>query len=86
MKTFALDKNYDQVNFEQISVAELEVISGGSGSSISQCLQGIATGAGIGAAGGAASGALAGGIGAVPGAVAGGIFGGIVGAAGSCFG
>jgi hypothetical protein len=31
MNTFALDKNYDQINFEKISVAELEVISGGSG-------------------------------------------------------
>jgi len=31
MKTFALDKNYDQINFEVVSVAELEVISGGSG-------------------------------------------------------
>jgi hypothetical protein len=85
MSSFALDKNYDQIVFEQISVAELEVVSGGSGG-ISQCLQGIATGAGIGAAGGAASGALAGGIGAIPGALAGGFLGGMLGAAGSCFG
>ena len=31
MNNFALDRNYDQINFEEISVAELEVISGGSG-------------------------------------------------------
>ena len=33
MSTFALDKNYDQFNFEEISIAELGVISGGSGGS-----------------------------------------------------
>lgn len=32
MNTFALDKNYQQFNFEEISVDELQVISGGSGS------------------------------------------------------
>ena len=31
MNTFALDKNYSQFNFEEISVDELEIISGGSG-------------------------------------------------------
>ena len=32
MSTFALDRNYQQFNFEEISVEELQVISGGSGS------------------------------------------------------
>jgi hypothetical protein len=31
MNTFNLDKNYQQFNFEEISVDELEIISGGSG-------------------------------------------------------
>lgn len=31
MSTFALDKNYQQFNFEEISVDELQIISGGSG-------------------------------------------------------
>jgi bacteriocin-like protein len=31
MNTFGLDKNYEQFNFEEISVEELQVISGGSG-------------------------------------------------------
>lgn len=35
MNTFALDKNYKKVNFEEITVDELEVISGGSGGYIS---------------------------------------------------
>lgn len=29
--TFGLDKNYERINFEEVSVEELEVISGGSG-------------------------------------------------------
>ncbi len=32
MNTFALDKNYSQLNFEEISVDDLEIISGGTGS------------------------------------------------------
>ncbi|MBE8716319.1 hypothetical protein [Cellvibrio polysaccharolyticus] len=32
MNTFGLDKNYTQFNFEEISVDELQIISGGSGS------------------------------------------------------
>ena len=31
MNTFALDKNYNQFNFEEISVDDLEIISGGTG-------------------------------------------------------
>ena len=31
MNTFALDKNYQQFNFEEISIDELEIISGGTG-------------------------------------------------------
>lgn len=31
MNTFALDKNYSQLNFEEISVDDLEIISGGTG-------------------------------------------------------
>ena len=85
MNTFALDKNYDQIDFEEISVVELEVISGGSGSGISQCLMGIATGAAIGTAGGAAAGTVVPGLGTITGAVGGGIFGAVMGAAGSCF-
>lgn len=29
---FGLDKNYEQINFEEVSVEELQIISGGSGS------------------------------------------------------
>lgn len=29
MNTFSLDKNYSQINFEEISVDDLEIISGG---------------------------------------------------------
>lgn len=31
MNAFALDKNYSQYNFEEISVDDLEIISGGTG-------------------------------------------------------
>ena len=31
MNTFALDKNYSRLNFDEISVDELEIISGGTG-------------------------------------------------------
>lgn len=31
MNTFILDKNYEQFDFEEISVEELDIISGGSG-------------------------------------------------------
>jgi len=31
MNTFGLDKNYEQINFEEVTVEELQVISGGSG-------------------------------------------------------
>ncbi len=33
MNTFALDKNYSQLNFEEISIDDLEIISGGTGAS-----------------------------------------------------
>jgi hypothetical protein len=84
MNNFALDKNYNQIKFEEISVAELEVISGGSGGGISQCFMGIATGAAIGAAGGAVGGSVVPAIGTVTGGVAGAIFGAAMGAVGSC--
>ncbi len=32
MSTFGLDRNYEQFNFEEVSVEELQLISGGSGS------------------------------------------------------
>jgi predicted regulator of Ras-like GTPase activity (Roadblock/LC7/MglB family) len=31
MQTFGIDKNYEEINFEQVSVEELQMISGGSG-------------------------------------------------------
>lgn len=31
MKNFSLDKSYQQIDFDQVSVEELQVISGGSG-------------------------------------------------------
>jgi bacteriocin-like protein len=31
MKSFGLDKNYEQINFEEVTVEELQAISGGSG-------------------------------------------------------
>lgn len=31
MNTFGLDRNYSQLNFEEISVEELTIVSGGSG-------------------------------------------------------
>ena len=77
MSTFALDKNYNTFNFEEISVAELDVISGGSGSGVAQCILGTAGGAGL----GALTGAYLGPWGAVAGAVAGAA----AGAAASCF-
>lgn len=52
MSTFALDKNYSQFNFEEISVAELGIISGGSGgTNWLQCGLGTLGGAGLGALG-----------------------------------
>jgi hypothetical protein len=78
MSTFALDKNYNAFNFEEISIAELDVISGGSGSGTAQCALGTLGGAGLGALAGAAYGPW--------GAVAGAIAGGAAGAAASCFG
>jgi hypothetical protein len=87
MNTFALDKNYDQFNFEQISVAELEVISGGSGGSgafPNQCVQGTLNGAAMGAAIGSAMGAGMGAIGSAVGGAIGTAVGAAVGAAASC--
>jgi len=84
MSTFALDKNYQQFNFEEVSVDDLMVISGGSGAL--QCTLGIVAGAGLGALTGAAAGSAVPGLGTGLGALAGGIFGGMGGAAASCFG
>lgn len=33
MKTFGIDENFEQVDFEQVSVEEMAIISGGSGGS-----------------------------------------------------
>lgn len=86
MSTFALDKNYSQFNFEEISVAELGIISGGSGgTNWLQCGLGTLGGAGLGALGGMATGSAVPGFGTVAGGIAGGIFGGMAGAAASCF-
>ena len=87
MSTVALDKNCDQVNFEEISVAELEVISGGSGGfDMGQCLTGTLSGLGTGLVIGAAVGNVTPGIGWLTGAVIGGSIGAGIGAATSCFG
>jgi len=85
MNTFALDKNYNAFNFAEISVADLEVISGGSGSA-GQCFLGTVGGAIGGALGGAAAGSAIPGLGTGLGAIIGGIGGGMAGAAASCFG
>lgn len=52
MNNFGLDKNYEQFNFEEITVEELEIISGGSGGYISgyQGAGAILTVLGVGAA------------------------------------
>lgn len=62
MSTFGLDKNYQQFNFEEISVDELQIISGGSGGGgLDMDAYYRAAGAGIaGALSGAAAGALRG--------------------------
>jgi hypothetical protein len=90
MNTFALDKNYNQFNFAEISVAELEIISGGSGGSgsfnMEQCLAAVANGAASGAAAGAALSMAIPGLALPVGLMAGLIGGGIAGAAGACFG
>ncbi len=95
MSTFALDKNYSQFNLSEISVDDLMVISGGSGSSgILQCVLGTGggflTGGLAGAGIGASVGALFGGVGAAPGALwgagIGAVGGTMTGAAASCFG
>lgn len=31
MKSFGLDKNYEQINFDEVTVEELQIISGGTG-------------------------------------------------------
>lgn len=41
MNTFGLDKNYNQLNFEEISVDKLEIISGGTG--VANVNDGLAT-------------------------------------------
>ncbi len=96
MSTFALDKNYQQFNFEEISVEELQIISGGSGGGGSELLIGGAMvsfgGIGYGAAlaRGATMGARVGMFGGFAGAIGGAIIGGVVGvgavAAGNYFG
>jgi hypothetical protein len=86
MNAFALDKNYNAFNFAEISLADLEIISGGSGGSTAQCILGTVGGAIGGALGGAAAGSAIPGLGTAAGAIWGGIGGGMAGAAASCFG
>jgi hypothetical protein len=31
MQSFGIDKNYEEINFEEVSVEDLQMISGGSG-------------------------------------------------------
>jgi hypothetical protein len=42
MQTFGIDKNYEEINFEAVSVEELEMVSGGSGGGLS-----LTTGGGL---------------------------------------
>lgn len=88
MSAFALDRSYSQLNFAEISVDELEMITGGSGGGgrVLQCVLGTVGGAGMGGLTGAAAGSAVPAIGTLAGGVAGAIFGGAVGAAASCFG
>jgi hypothetical protein len=86
MNTFALDKNYNAFNFAEISLADLEVISGGSGGSTAQCILGTVGGAIGGVLGGAAAGSVWPVVGTTGGAILGGIGGAMAGAAASCFG
>jgi len=88
MSTFALDKNYQQFNFEEITVDDLMLISGGSGADnpILQCILGTGGGLITGGLGGAGIGfAIGGPWGAGAGALAGAIGGGMTGAATFCF-
>ncbi len=82
MSTFGLDKNYQQFNFEEISVDELEIISGGSG----QCVAGVLGGALAGGGAALAAGAAMAGPWGWAGAGAAAIGGGLLGAAANCFG
>lgn len=45
MNTFALDKNYSQFNFEEVSIDDLEIISGGTGVANVNDTSAIGTGA-----------------------------------------
>lgn len=58
MKNFGLDKNYNQIDFEEVSIEELQVISGGSGGWLDHNSLGsmLVRYAGIGAIGGAIGG------------------------------
>lgn len=94
MSTFALDNSYNQFNFEEITVDDLTLIAGGSGSINWQCVTGVAggyyTGGLMGAIGLGGLGAVVGGlpgaaIGASIGWVIGGTGGALQGASDSCF-
>lgn len=41
MNTFALDKKYQKFDFDEISVEDLQVISGGTGGTLRQILIGV---------------------------------------------
>ena len=76
MNTFALDKNYQPFNFEEISVEELQFISGGSGGGCSDLVYGSAilggiAGFGAGSSYGLSGSVIMGGIGFIGGALTG---------------
>ncbi len=85
MNTFNLDKNYQQFNFEEISVDQLQIISGGSGGDLGDSISETARDfAGLSFAGYLARGAMTGGRigmwGGLGAAVGGAVIGGIIGA------
>jgi hypothetical protein len=41
MQSFGIDKNYEEINFEQVTVEDLQVISGGSGSGMTPMTGGM---------------------------------------------
>jgi len=70
MKTFGLDRKYDQINFAEVSAEELEIISGGSGAAGTIAM---------GLAGGWAAAVVGAGVGMTIGGPVGGIVGGAAG-------
>jgi len=60
MKTFGLDKKFEPINFTEVTVEELEVISGGSGGTTAGNIAMVLAGGWAGAVAGAAVGGLVG--------------------------